>query len=72
MNPGTQVGKGFRVAGGFLFVLGIVLLGLWLSARSSDRHGALFLLGGGALIALAGAAVWTIGYSLTMTKRQGE
>jgi len=29
-------------------------------------------LGGGVLFALAGAAVWTIGYSLTMTKHQGE
>jgi len=72
MNPGAQVGKGFRVAGGVLFLFGVVLLGLWLSARSSDRHGALFLLGGGGLFGLAGAAVWTLGYSLTMTKRQGE
>ena len=72
MNPSAQVGKGFRVAGGVLLLLGVVLLGLWLSARSSDRHGAVFLLGGGGLLGLAGAAIWTIGYSLTMTKRQGE
>ena len=71
MNPGAQVGKGLRVAGGVLLLIGVVLLGLWLSARSSDRHGAVFLLGGGGLFGLAGAAVWTIGYSLTMTKRRG-
>jgi hypothetical protein len=72
MNPGAQVGKGLRVAGGVLLLFGVVLLGLWLGAHSSDRHGALFLLGGGGLLSLAGAAVWTIGYSLTMTKHQGE
>ncbi len=72
MNPGAQVGKGFRVAGGVLLLAGVVLLSLWVSARSSDQHGAVFLLGGGGLFALAGAAVWTIGYSLTMTKRRGE
>ena len=72
MNPGAQVGKGFRVAGGVLLLFAVVLLALWLSARSSDRHGALFLLGGGSLFGLAGAAVWTIGYSLTMTKHRSE
>ena len=72
MNPSAQLGKGFRVGGGVLLLCGVALLGLWLSSRSSDRHGAVLLLGGGVLFALAGAAVWTIGYSLTMTKHQGE
>ena len=72
MNPGAQVGKGFRIGGGVLLLFSVALLGLWLSARSSDRHGALFLLAGGGLFGLAGAAAWTIGYSLTMTKRQRE
>lgn len=62
-------GRGTRIAGGLLLSLAAVFLALWVGARSSDRHGALFLLGAGVFFALGGGFVWTVGYSLTMRRR---
>jgi len=70
MDSATGLGKGLRIGGGILIALAVALLGLWLSARSTDRHGGIFLLGGGVFIALCGATLWTIGYTLTMARRQ--
>ena len=72
MNPASGVGKGYRWGGGLVVVVGLVLFGLWLTARSTDRHGAIFLLGGAVFILLAGVTLWTIGYSLTMVRGKGE
>jgi len=70
MASSSSLGKGLRRGGGIFFVLAVALLGLWLTARLTDRHGAIFLLGGGVFFALIGATLWTIGYSLTMAQRQ--
>jgi len=72
MNPASGVGKGYRWGGGILLLFGLALLSLWFIARSTDRHGATLLLGGGVFILLAGATLWTIGYSLTMVRGKGE
>ena len=72
INPAKPVGKWFRVAGGLLLSLAAVLLVLWLSSRSTDRHGAIFLLGAGVFFGVLGASLWTIGYSFSATaKRRG-
>ena len=69
MNPVPLLGKSLRIAGGISALFGIALLVVWLGGRSSDRHGAAFVLIGGLFLSLGGAAAWTIGYALTMTKR---
>jgi len=70
MDPVSGLGKGLRIGGGILTAIAVALLGLWLSARSTDPHGGIFLLGGGVFIALGGATLWTVGYTLTMARRQ--
>ncbi len=72
MSRGAHLGRGLRVAGRVLLVLSIALVAMWLSGRWTDRHGALFLLGGGIFFALTGTTVWTIGYSLSMPKGSRE
>jgi len=69
-NPAKSIGKGFRIGGGIVLAGAGLLFGLWLSARSTDRHGAIFLLGGAVFFALVGASIWTIGYSLSMAARK--
>lgn len=70
MNPTNGVSKGFRAAGGALAALGGLLLALWLSARDTERDGAIFVLGAGAFFALIGGAIWTIGYSISIARRR--
>jgi len=69
-NPAKSIGKGFRIGGGIVLAGAGLLFALWFSARSTDRHGAMFLLGGGVFLALVGALMWTIGYSLGMAARK--
>jgi hypothetical protein len=72
INPAKPAGRGFRVAGGLVLALAAVLLMLWLGSRSTDPHGAVFLLGAGVFFGLVGASFWTIGYSLSVAgRRQG-
>ena len=40
-----------------ILIIGLVLLGMWLSARGEDRHGGVFLLIAGAPLTLIGAAI---------------
>jgi hypothetical protein len=69
-NPTQGVGRGFRIGGAVLVSVAAILLVLWLSSRATDRHGAIFLLGGGVVFGLAGAWLWTIGYSLSIGARR--
>ena len=69
-KPTQSVGRGFRIGGALLVTAAALLLALWFTSRATDRHGAIFLLGGGVVFGLAGAWIWTIGYSLPMGGRR--
>jgi hypothetical protein len=69
-NPTQSVGRGFRIGGALLVTVAALLLALWLTSRATDRHGAIFLLGGVVVFGLAGAWIWTIGYSLSIGARR--
>ena len=56
--------KMLRTLGAILCVLGGALMIVWATGRGTDRHGAVFVLIGGALIALVGGSLCTLGYAL--------
>ena len=62
----APLGKVLRRTGGVIFGIGVAFLALWITGRPTDRHGMVFVFVGGLFTTLGGAALWTIGYSLTM------
>ena len=69
-NPANIVSKTLRIAGGLAAAVGGLLLALWLSGRSTDRHVAFFILAGGVFFLLVGGSIWTIGHSLSVAARR--
>jgi hypothetical protein len=65
-----KAGRPLRLMGGILMALAAALLLMWLTGRDSDPHGDIFLLGGGVFLALLGAPLWALGYSITMLHRR--
>ena len=61
--------KILRTIGAILCVVGGALMNVWASGLGTDRHGAVFVFIVGALIALVGGSVCTLGYSL---RRRGS
>ena len=62
----APLGKVLRRTGAIILALGVALLGMWITGRSTDPHGMIFVFGGGLFVTLFGATLWTIGYSLKM------
>jgi len=56
--------KTLRLVGAILVVVGGALMLLWASGRSTDLHGSVFVFFGGALVALVGGSLCTLGYAL--------
>jgi hypothetical protein len=62
----APLGKVLRRTGAVILALGVALLGMWITGRSTDPHGMVFVFAGGLFVTLVGATLWTIGYSLKM------
>ena len=44
-------------SGRAILIIGLILIGMWLSARGEDRHGGVFLFIAGAPLTIIGAAI---------------
>ena len=62
----APLGRVLRRTGAIILVVGVALLGMWITGRSADPHGMVFVFVGGLFVTFVGATLWTIGYSLKM------